>query len=67
MGRPVNEPQLRLTEPAAPPVLAKRLRTIATGARTALDKGITWPLLASDVVDLEDAADVLETIEGERA
>ena len=66
MGRPVNEPQLRLTEPAAPPVLAKRLRTIATGARTALDKGITQPLLASDVVDLEDAAGVLEAIEGEQ-
>jgi len=63
----VSEPQLRLTEPAAPPVLAKRLRVIATGARTALDKGITQPLLAADVVDLEDAADVLETIEGERA
>ena len=66
MGRPVNEPQLRLTEPAAPPVLAKRLRTIATGARTALDKGITQPLLASDVLDLEDAAGVLEAIEGEQ-
>ena len=63
----MSEPQLRLTEPAAPPVLAKRLRVIATGARTALDKGITQPLLEADVVDLEDAADVLETIEGERA
>lgn len=50
----MNEPQLRLTEPAAPPVLAKRLRTIATGARAALDKGVTRPLLASDVVDLEE-------------
>ena len=66
MGRPVNEPQLRLTEPAAPPVLAKRLRTIATGARTALDKGITQPLLASDVLDLEDAAGVLEAIKAEQ-
>ncbi len=63
----MSEPQLRLTEPPSPSVLAKRLRTIATGARTALDKGVTRPLLASDVVDLEDAADVLETIEGERA
>ena len=61
----MSEPQLRLTEPAAPPVLAKRLRTIATGARTALDKGVTRPLLASDVVDLEDAADALEAIEGD--
>ncbi len=60
----MSEPQLRLTEPAAPPVLAKRLRTIATGARAALDKGVTRPLLESDVVDLEDAADVLEAIEG---
>ena len=62
----MTEPQLRLTEPAAPSVLAKRLRTIATGARTALDKGVTRPLLESDVVDLEDAADVLEAIEGEQ-
>ena len=63
----MSEPQLRLTEPAAPPVLAKRLRVIATGARTALDKGVTRPLSGSDVVDLEDAADVLDAIEGERA
>lgn len=62
----MSEPQLRLTEPAAPSVLAKRLRVIATGARTALDKGVTRPLLASDVVDLEDAADVLQAIEGEQ-
>ena len=61
----MSEPQLRLTEPAAPPVLAKRLRTIATGARAALDKGVTRPLLASDVLDLEDAADVLDAIEGD--
>ena len=61
----MTEPQLRLTEPPAPPVLAKRLRTIAVGARAALDKGVTRPLLASDVVDLEDAADALEAIEGD--
>lgn len=54
----MSEPQLRLTEPP---------RVIATGARTALDKGVTRPLSGSDVVDLEDAADVLEAIEGERA
>jgi hypothetical protein len=66
MGRPVNEPQLRLTEPASPPVLAKRLRTIATGARAALDKGVTRPMSGPDVVDLEDAADALEAIEGEQ-
>ena len=61
----MTEPQLRLTEPPSPSVLAKRLRTIATGARAALDKGVTRPLLASDVVDLEDAADALEAIEGD--
>ncbi len=62
----MTEPQLRLTEPPSPSVLAKRLRVIATGARTALDKGVTRPLLESDVVDLEDAADALEAIEGEQ-
>ena len=62
----MTEPQLRLTEPPSPSVLAKRLRTIATGARAALDKGVTRPLLESDVVDLEDAADALEAIEGEQ-
>ena len=43
----------------APGDAAKRLRVIATGMRAA-DSGLARPVLAADIADIEEAADLLD-------
>jgi hypothetical protein len=44
----------------APGDAAKRLRVIATGMRAAADSGLARPVLAADIADIEEAADLLD-------
>lgn len=44
----------------APGDAAKRLRVIANGMRAAVDSGLARPVLAADIADLEEAADLLD-------
>jgi hypothetical protein len=70
-GRGVSDPQLfEPPEPVAVPAsrrpllapgdAAKRLRVIATGMRAAADSGLARPVLAADIADIEEAADLLD-------